>query len=133
MNPIPVSKGLVAISKVDEEQRLVKGVVYKPFELDAHGDWMTPEDIKKMAYQFMEDLNIQEVDTNHDLENVDAFVCESYIAKSADPEGYPEGSWVVVVKIKDDEVWNGVLLGEFNGFSLWGTAIAIDEAEPPIV
>lgn len=122
---------VVPISKMDEGQRIVKGLVYQPNVLDTQGDWMTPEAIQKCAYQFMKDLNLHEVDTDHDLVNVDAYVCESYIAKSDDPEGYPEGAWVVAMKIDSDDVWEGVLNKDYTGFSMWGTGIAYDNTEPP--
>jgi hypothetical protein len=129
--PVQIKKEMVSIIKVDESQQVVKGIVYKPNELDAHGDWMAPEDIKKSAYKFMKELRLQNIDTKHNLQKIDAYVCESYIAKSNDPDGYPEGSWVVAVKIDDPVVWQGVLNGEYQAFSMYGKAYAVQDVDPP--
>lgn len=125
-----MTETMVTICKVDELNHIVKGIVYKPNELDAHGDWMEPEEIKKAAHNFMKNGNIGNIDTGHNLQKIDAFVCESYIAKADDPEGYPEGSWVVAVKIDDSEVWDSVVKGDYQGFSMWGKAYAIKDVVP---
>jgi hypothetical protein len=128
---VTFSKQYVPIIKLDSERRLIKGVVYEPNTLDAQGDWMTPEDIEETAHRFMKELKQQNVDTKHDLQKVDAYVCESYIAKANDPEGYPEGAWVVAIKVDDDDVWAGVLAGEYEGLSMFGRGLAIEDIDPP--
>jgi hypothetical protein len=128
-----IKKTIVSIAKIDGGKQIMKGVVYKPNELDAHGDWMTAEDIEKSAHKFMKDLKLQNVDTNHSQEKVDAYVCESYIAKSGDPDGYPVGSWIVAIKVEDPDVWQGVLKGDYEAFSMQGTAYAISNVDPPAI
>ena len=55
------------ISKLDEENRIVEGVVYRPSKefdsegnptdyIDSHGDWATVDDVKKASHKFMEKL-----------------------------------------------------------------------------
>jgi hypothetical protein len=127
---IDFKKELVPIIKIDEVERVVKGVVYKPDELDAHDDWMTAAEIKKASYNFMKQLRLQNVDTKHTLEKVDAYVCESYIAEVGNPDNYPEGSWIVAMKIDDDTVWADVLSGEYEAFSMYGKGYAIKDVEP---
>ena len=55
------------------------------------------------------------------------FVCESFIIDSERgikaPEGFkqePDGSWFISMKIENNEVWQQVLDGSFNGFSIEG-------------
>lgn len=126
-----VTKLYVPIIKVDEESQTIKGVVYEPNVLDAHGDWMSKEDIKKSAHRFMKELRQQNVDTQHNLQKADAFVCESYIAQVNDPDGYADGTWVVAMKIEDPELWQDVLKGEYGGLSMYGKGLAIDGVDPP--
>ena len=128
---IQIKKENISIIKIDEETRAVKGIVYKPNVVDSQGDWMAPEDIKKVAYKFMKELKLQNIDTSHDLNKVDAYVCESYIAKEGDPDGYPEGSWVVAVKIEDPELWNDIMKGEYEAFSMYGDAKGVEGVVPP--
>ena len=34
----------------------------------------------------------------------------------------PTGSWVITVRVNDDEIWGKVKKGELTGFSIGGTA-----------
>ncbi len=120
------------ITKVDEDQRLVYGVVYAPprseDDEDTQGDWMTPEDIKKASHQFMSKARTKNVDTDHSFEPAPASVVESWLTKVdgdlVDPlfPDEPEGSWVVGIYIEDDQLWDKIKKGDYNGLSLagWG-------------
>lgn len=110
------SKG-VKISKIDEDERVVYGVVYAPYELDSHGEMMLPNDIETMARRFMQIEKLdQTIDTNHDNVPNGSYPIESFVARDNDPD-YPEGAWVLGVKVEDDSVWRLVKSGELNGFS----------------
>lgn len=112
-----VSAKISAIKSIDEEKRIVYGLVYEPNVLDSHGDMMTAEEIEKMAHKFMAITHLDKtIDVNHDGVAIDAQPVESYIAKSDDPH-YSEGSWVLGVKINDEAIWHDVKTGELNGFS----------------
>ena len=122
----------ISTLKKNSSKHIIKGVVYKPNEVDSQGDWMTAEEVEKMAYSFMKRSAMGSVDTNHDMNLVPAYICESYIAQKNDPDGYPEGSWVVAIKIEDPNIWAGVENGTFGGLSLYGTGIRDDTAAPPV-
>lgn len=117
---------LITIDKADSSKHIIKGVVYKPDEPDTQGDWMSAEEIEKMAYLFMKRSSMNSIDTNHDYNYIHSYVCESYIARADDPDGYPEGSWVVCIKIEDDDVWTGIENGEFAGLSMAGIATSVE-------
>lgn len=117
---------LIPIKKVDSLKHIIKGVVYKPMEKDSQGDFMTAEEIEKMAYLFMKRSSMNSVDTHHDYNYVHAYVCESYLARENDPDGYPEGSWVVCIKIEDDDIWAQVENGDIAGLSMAGIAEAVE-------
>lgn len=58
----------------------------------------------------------------HTFENV-AKLSESFVARqdlSIEGTSIPEGSWVLGVKVEDDEVWSQVKSGELSGFSIYG-------------
>lgn len=108
---------VVNISKINEEEQIVFGVVYSPYEVDTHGDMMLPDDIKLMAQRYMQLKDLKHsIDTNHDNVSNGSYPVESFIAREND-EDYPEGSWVLGVKITDDKVWSMVKNGELNGYS----------------
>lgn len=63
---------------------------------------------------------------------------ETGMAKQDDPDGdvdveLPAGTWMMAMKVTDDEVWKGVLNGTFKGFSMGGFANAVyeDNGEEP--
>jgi len=120
------------ILKQDEDQRMVYGIVYSPGTSeteDTQGDFMEAEEIRKTAFDFMANARIHNVDSDHDFEAGQGFVAESWITKSEgdlkDPmfPDEPEGSWAVGIYVSDDEVWEGVKSGEYNGLSMAGTGV----------
>lgn len=114
--PVKTS-GITKIKKLDDEKQIVYGEVYAPYEIDAHGEMMTPDDIELMAHRFMERSLDGRIDTMHDNSPNGSKPVESFIARKGDLD-YSEGAWVLGVKIIDDEVWDKIKKGEINGFSL---------------
>jgi hypothetical protein len=114
----------VSIKKADAKEQIVYGMVYAPDLLDMQGDMMTAEDIRKMAHEYMRDVNLRKsIDTQHDEVAADAYPVESFIASEGDPMWIP-GAWVLGVKIEDPDLWLKVEKGEINGFSFSGKATA---------
>lgn len=115
-------KPVKVIKSDDEEKRLVYGIVYEPDVIDAHGDFTDSETIEKAAHEFM--LKYRQIDKNHDFVAGVGEVVESYIAP-ADMElnGEPvkKGTWILTTKA-DEETWEAVKKGEFQGYSLAGVA-----------
>lgn len=107
----------VRIQKMDAAEQIAYGVVYAPNEIDTWGDMMRAEDIKKMAHRFMQLDDVRKtIDTMHDEESNGSYPIESFIARAGDPD-YPEGAWVLGVKIPDKKLWQRVEKGELAGFS----------------
>lgn len=105
-----------------EHERLVFGEVYVPGLVDTDGETMTSDEIKKAAYNFMREQRITKIDLQHNTQETGSYVVESFIARSGDPDGFVEGSWVIGTKIESDLLWDMVLKGDLNGFSLYGAA-----------
>lgn len=102
----------------DEEQRIVWAEVYAPNRPDSDGEYMDAEGIRKMAYEFMSRMALDQIDSHHNNDLVDGCrVVESFIARKDDPD-FIEGSWVVGVHIPDDDMWAKVKKGDINGFSM---------------
>jgi hypothetical protein len=107
-----------AIASVDESRRLVFGQVYQPNKIDAKGWFMDPDEVEKMAHRYMRLANLRDtIDTNHDNIPNGCYPVQSFIARAGDPE-YAEGSWVLGVKITSDELWNQIVQGDINAFSM---------------
>lgn len=112
-----------------DEQKLVYGIVYEPDVPDAHGDYMTAEEIEKAAHGFLADA--RNIDTNHNFEGGTGEVVESYVAPDDFEIGNAvirKGSWVLVTKASD-EVWDQIKAGVITGYSMAGTADVYEEPE----
>lgn len=133
----------INIAKVDNENRIVEGVVYRPSKvfkedgtpedyIDSQGDWATVEDVKKACHNFSKKLALTQsitkagVDKQHNNTGGYGFVVENYIAKADIPEiGAKQGDWCAAIEITDETTWKQVLKNEISGFSIGGTAIYI--------
>lgn len=108
----------VVFKKDVPQQRIVWAEVYAPGRPDSDGEFMDAETIRKMAYRFMQEMKLDQIDHQHTNELVDdARVVESFIVRKGDPD-FIEDAWVVGVHIPKDEDWAKVESGEWNGFSI---------------
>jgi hypothetical protein len=115
-------KEIKVLTKADDPQQLVYGIVYEPDVKDAHGDFMIAEDIEKAAHQFLKDA--RNIDKQHNFEEGFGDVVESYIAPgdiTIGEETITKGSWVMVTKASD-EIWEAIQKEEITGYSMAGTA-----------
>lgn len=119
------------VCKVDAEKRLVYGVVLEPNVVDSQNEWERPETIERTAHLFLAKYNEEtELGHQHATFDIRAEVVESYIApQDLDFDGeltaenvIRKGSWVLVVHITDDELWQAVKDGDITGFSIGGVA-----------
>jgi hypothetical protein len=128
--------------KMDEEKRIVYGVVLEPYYVDSQGDWFDEEEIENAMYKFMEEyqiLTIQHQDRmgrqtpvmtdelSKDWESHwNLSIAESYRAP-VDFELFDQkirkGSWVMAVKVHDDKEWQRVKKSGLTGFSIGGMAL----------
>ena len=107
------------ISKEDEQQ-LVYGVVLEPEQVDSQDDIISAQEIEKTAHSYLKNSRI--VGKSH-IEKADASVVESYLAPTdfeLNNEVVLKGSWVLVTKIEDADLWQEVKKGEYNAFSIGG-------------
>ena len=106
------------IAKRDAEKRLIYCEVYVPNVLDAHGHYMTPEDVEEMAHGYLASGATANVDYNHDnVVDRGCYVVESFVARPNDPD-FPPGAWVATIYVGDDERWDKIQRGEITGVSM---------------
>ena len=111
----------IAKSESSGEQHYVYGVVYAPLQVDTDWETMCAEDICKMAHDFVAKGRVEQIDIMHDSQPCGAEVVESFIARKGDLD-YPEGAWVLGVRLPDGPIWEAVKSGKLNGFSFGGVA-----------
>lgn len=140
----PAMEGLfIALSKdepiqlktVNEEQRILMGLVLepnKPIYRNQNGEEFNivfnEETIKDLSYGFFKNNSHSNSTIEHDIDqNIKGVTfTESWIVENPDIDkstnfgfSYPKGSWVAVMKVDSDEVWNDyVKTGKVQGFSI---------------
>lgn len=140
----PAMEGLfVALSKdetiqlktVNEEQRILMGLVLepnKPIYRNQNGEEFniifSEQTVKDLSYGFFKNKSQSNSTIEHEIENKITGVTftESWIVdnpkidKSANYGfNYPKGSWMAVMKVDNDDVWNEyVKSGKVQGFSV---------------
>lgn len=120
----------VPILKVDEEKRIVTGIVYEPDILDAHGEFMTADEIEKSAHRFLKDF--RNIDKQHDFVATETEVVESWITKEDGKLGEQDvkkGTWLLSVHVPDDDTWSEIKKGELTGFSMGGVGERVEHIE----
>lgn len=108
-----------------EEERRIAGVVYAPEEVDAHGDFARSETILKAAELFMMEFGSINLMHSVPVEKRDVSITQSFVAPVDFEQGgqkIKRGSWVLVAKVHNDEIWNSIKSGELTGWSLEGFA-----------
>lgn len=119
----------------DEEERIVMGVVmradYLIYRRTGNGFeyyiTYSPETIRLMARKYLKDNFQNNVDLQHDGNMVEGIEMEEMFIKDSDnginPKGFEEisdGSLFARFKVLNEDVWNEIKEGKYNGFSLEG-------------
>jgi len=124
----------VQILKASDEEQTVSGVVLQPEVVDAQGDIMSADVIKKAAYLFLMNFNKStKLGLQHStFPKGKLALVESYVAPNGivlGTKSVRQGSWIMTVKVLDGAVWKRVKDGKITGFSIGGkaTVVKLDE------
>lgn len=130
-------RGEMSFSVFNAEQRMVVGAAMVPDKMiirrneitgEIYYVYFTKETIKKLQQKFMKDKLLDATNIEHGRKYLrDVDVVESWIVEDQEKDkqqvfgmNYPVGSWMIIMKINDDEVWKKVKDGELKGFSVQG-------------
>lgn len=119
---------------IDDEKRMVSApVMLAETEILRYNENIgkynvkfSKETIEKMMKKYFKENKIHTVNLNHNPKDKQEgiYMVESYIVgdrnRSELFKDIPEGSWVATFSIENDEVWEKIKLGEYQGFSLEG-------------
>lgn len=139
------------IAKANDEKRVVYSVVLDPYQIDAQGDWISPADVQKTAWDFVK--TSRKIGLSHDPSKTpDAQVVESWLVHYPDGE-YPKamrgeahkiheipfgtdkirsGSWVIGIQLGEKE-WADYKSGEIDAVSIggFGQRLPVSRTELP--
>ncbi len=95
-------------------------VVLEPNVVDGHGDIYNEDEIRKAKESFND--NCMRANIMHKHQNTSSFrIIESYCTPAdmvINGEAVLKGSWLTTLQINDDDVWESVKSGVFNGVSI---------------
>jgi hypothetical protein len=107
-------------------ERLVTGVVAGPENVDSYGGTISEEETRTAMLRFMEEFqntglgHIKDSANNPVLFNDVIRVVECWQTRVEQNIGgvrVPKGSWVMTVRVLDNDIWAGILDGTYTGFS----------------
>lgn len=127
----------MSFSVFNSEERLVVGPAMIPDKMiirrneitgEIYYVYFTSETIKKLQQKYMLEKLLDKTNIEHGRRFLNGVsVVESWIVE--DPEkdkqqvfgmNYPKGTWMIMMKVESDEVWNKVKEGKLKGFSVQG-------------
>ena len=113
--------------KVEEEKRLVTGIVIEPETEDTYGDIISAEEIEKAMIHFME--GNPQIRVEHDPDyKPKVSIIENWIEREGRLMGeqfVKAGTWLMTTKVFDDTVWEMIKSGKLNGLSFRGPGLGI--------
>ncbi|WP_254768226.1 XkdF-like putative serine protease domain-containing protein [Salinilacihabitans rarus] len=131
---MPVQKGetfekRVEFKATDDERRVATGGVLVPSKVDLQGDWLTSEQIRELADDFMARLQAADDDDVDSVPGVmhavfppeHVTLVENRVLEEAETIGgkeFPAGSWIQSWRFDDDELWSLVADGILSGYSI---------------
>lgn len=123
------------IIKTDNSQRLVYLVAVKPNILDTDSQWFSIETVELMAHRFLVRYNLGEahIFEEHTKKVSGVFIAQSYVAPVDfvfNNHRISEGTWMVVLYVPNDEIWDKILSGELTGASPRGPAVLLPGVMP---
>jgi hypothetical protein len=148
-NFIHLSKYEVELKEVDAEKRILMGAALIPNKQiyrkndktkDEYYIYFSEATIRKASELFLINANQNNSTLEHSQKLKGMSVVESWIVEGENDKSknygfnFPKGTWVISMKVNNDEIWDKVKLGEVKGFSIEGYfadryEMSIDEDE----
>ena len=134
-NFIHLSKHEIELKEVDAEKRILMGAALIPNKQiyrkndktkDEYYIYFSESTIRKASELFLINANQNNSTLEHSQKLKGMSVVESWIVESENDKSknygfnFPKGTWVISMKVNNDEIWDKVKLGEVKGFSIEG-------------
>tara|TARA_R110002012_G_scaffold246583_2_gene422158 strand:- start:560 stop:1642 length:1083 start_codon:yes stop_codon:yes gene_type:complete len=128
-------KSNVCLAKLDEEQQMLVSPALIPnkqiFRVGEDGQeyyvYFSKETVRKSAHSYLKYQNNHNATIQHESKVSGVFTVESWIVEDKENDkstkyGFdvPEGTWMVAMKIENDEVIQGIKDGVLKGLSIEG-------------
>jgi len=131
---IALKKHEIELKEVDAEKRILMGAalipnkqIYRKNEKnEEYYIYFSEETVRKASELFFMNSNQNNATLEHKQKLDGMSVVESWITEGKNDKSmnygfnFPKGTWVISMKVNNDEIWNKVKLGEVKGFSIEG-------------
>lgn len=107
------------------EERYVLGIVLEPERVDAQQDIYSAVEVRDAAHHFMEEYRNLGL-MHREILGEQVKILESYLAPAdfeVDGTSIKKGTWLLAVRVVDEELWGQIKAGELTGFSIGGSAL----------
>ena len=121
----------------DDSKRIITGIAMRadyPIYRNQDGQefyvQFSKDTIDKMMQKFMKEQRLFDISLDHNQDVRDCYLIESFIInkeRGICPNEFSDvedGSWIISVKIENEDVWNKICSGEVKGFSIETEMIA---------
>ena len=134
-NFIHLAKHEVELKEVDAEKRILMGAALVPnkhiYRRDKKNEeyyiYFSEDTVRQAAHLFQINSNQNNATYEHKTELKDMSVVESWIIDDSEMDkskvyGFdlPKGTWMILMKVNNDNVWKDVKEGKVKGFSIEG-------------
>jgi len=134
-NFIKLSKESIELATIDQEKKLLMGPALIPNKQiyrknNKHGEfyiYFSEDTVRKASEMFFINSNHQKATYEHDKEIDGMTVVESWIIDNPEKDksaaygfSLPKGTWMISMKVNNQDVWKKVKDGEVKGFSIEG-------------
>lgn len=119
----------VQLLKTDsQEERYVLGIVLEPDVTDAQGDIYSADEVRDAAHRFLSDAPAIWFMHRSPIGRGAVRILESYVAPqdlTFGDEVVRQGTWLLALRVLDDQLWLGIKNGELTGLSIRGSALSV--------
>ena len=133
-NFVALSQQKVEFKSIDDDKRVVVGLALIPNKeiYRRQGDYeyniiFSEDTVKKASHLYLKQLNNNNATLEHKEDATGISVVESWIVEDVENDksklydlNATKGSWVVVMKVDNDEIWKDVKDGTYLGLSIEG-------------
>ena len=132
---IHLSKHEILLKEIDAEKRILMGPALVPDKQiyrrndktkDEYYIYFSKATIRKASELFLMNANQNNSTLEHSQKLKGLSVVESWIIEGENDKSknygfdLPQGTWMISMKVNNDEIWDKVKLGEVKGFSIEG-------------
>jgi hypothetical protein len=134
-NFVALKKHEVELKEIDGEKRILMGAalvpnkqIYRKNEDKEFYIYFSEDTVRKASELFLMRANQNNATLEHEKKMLDGMsVVESWIIEDEKQDksakygfNLPKGTWMISMKVNNDEIWNKVKAGEVKGFSIEG-------------